>query len=326
MSIDSAHDRHRSGAALGARLAAHRRADRRRHLHRLGHPRLPRARRASGRRTRRPRSSRTSTTTCPIPRCAGWRGSSASSIPHGRRRPTAVIRRWSISSVRGGCTRSSRRTSTACTSAPATHRGMVIEVHGTVHEYMCMSCGARGPMQKVLDRVRAGEDDPPCTDCNGILKSATISFGQALVPEVIDRAMDVSRRGRPLSRDRLDAAGVSRGRHRVARQGGRRPHRDRERRADGVRRGRRRGVSRAHRRRAAGDRQYLTRQYEETVSKLLNALADRTKSCATSPAVLKLLPVSVFSRTDVAFARLRERQGFGRSRHPIVQLQQFAGE
>jgi NAD-dependent deacetylase len=70
--------------------------------------------------------------------------------------------------------------------------GMVIEVHGTVLEYMCMSCDARGPMQKVLDRVRAGEDDPPCTDCNGILKSATISFGQALVPEVIDRAMDVS--------------------------------------------------------------------------------------------------------------------------------------
>jgi NAD-dependent deacetylase len=70
--------------------------------------------------------------------------------------------------------------------------GMVIEVHGTVHEYMCMSCGAHGPMQRVLDRVRAGEDDPPCTDCNGILKSATISFGQALVPEVIDRAMNVS--------------------------------------------------------------------------------------------------------------------------------------
>ncbi len=69
---------------------------------------------------------------------------------------------------------------------------MVIEVHGTVHEYMCMSCGAHGPMQRVLDRVRAGEDDPPCTDCNGILKSATISFGQALVPEVIDRAMNVS--------------------------------------------------------------------------------------------------------------------------------------
>lgn len=45
------------------------------------------------------------------------------------------------------------------------------------------------PMQKALDRVRAGEADPPCRDCGGILKSATISFGQNLVPEVIDAAM-----------------------------------------------------------------------------------------------------------------------------------------
>jgi NAD-dependent deacetylase len=65
----------------------------------------------------------------------------------------------------------------------------VIEVHGTVHEYICMSCGNRGPMQMVLERVRAGEEDPPCSDCGGILKSATISFGQQLVPEVIERAM-----------------------------------------------------------------------------------------------------------------------------------------
>ena len=65
----------------------------------------------------------------------------------------------------------------------------VIEVHGTVHEYVCMSCDARGPMPDVLARVRAGEADPPCRDCGGILKSATISFGQQLVPGVIERAM-----------------------------------------------------------------------------------------------------------------------------------------
>ena len=68
----------------------------------------------------------------------------------------------------------------------------VIEVHGTVHEYVCMSCDNRGAMQVVLNRVRAGEDDPPCLDCGGILKSATISFGQALVPEVIERAMQAA--------------------------------------------------------------------------------------------------------------------------------------
>lgn len=71
-------------------------------------------------------------------------------------------------------------------------RDKVIEVHGTVHDVVCMMCGDRGPMQAVLDRVRKGEEDPPCLTCGGILKSATISFGQALVPEVIDRAMEAA--------------------------------------------------------------------------------------------------------------------------------------
>ena len=66
---------------------------------------------------------------------------------------------------------------------------LVIEVHGTVHDVVCMDCGWRGPMGPVLDRLRTGEEDPPCTECGGILKSATISFGQALVPRVIERAM-----------------------------------------------------------------------------------------------------------------------------------------
>ena len=65
----------------------------------------------------------------------------------------------------------------------------VIEVHGTVHEVLCMGCGRLEPMTHALDRVRAGEEDPACLECGGILKSATISFGQPLVPEVIDRAM-----------------------------------------------------------------------------------------------------------------------------------------
>ena len=68
----------------------------------------------------------------------------------------------------------------------------VIEVHGTMRRVMCWSCGARGPMSEVLERVRAGESDPPCSACGGILKSDTISFGQALVPEVIERALRVA--------------------------------------------------------------------------------------------------------------------------------------
>ena len=69
--------------------------------------------------------------------------------------------------------------------------GRVIEVHGTMRRAMCWACGQRQPMQDVLDRVRAGEADPPCRACGGILKSDTISFGQALVPEIIDRALSV---------------------------------------------------------------------------------------------------------------------------------------
>jgi len=80
----------------------------------------------------------------------------------------------------------------------------VIEVHGTVHEVVCMSCGWRGPMQAVLERVRAGEDDPAWQGCGGILKSATVSFGQPLVPEVIARAMRAARQA-----DLLVAIGTS---------------------------------------------------------------------------------------------------------------------
>ena len=69
---------------------------------------------------------------------------------------------------------------------------LVIEVHGSMRRFMCWGCGMRGRMQKVLERVRAGEEDPPCRDCGGILKSDTISFGQQLVPEVIDRAMQAA--------------------------------------------------------------------------------------------------------------------------------------
>jgi NAD-dependent deacetylase len=68
----------------------------------------------------------------------------------------------------------------------------VIEVHGTVRSTRCWDCGDRRVMRETLDRVRAGEADPPCLVCGGILKSDTISFGQSLVPEVIDRAFEVS--------------------------------------------------------------------------------------------------------------------------------------
>ena len=82
--------------------------------------------------------------------------------------------------------------------------GVVIEVHGTMHDVICMNCGWRGPMAPVLDRVRQGEEDPPCERCGGILKSATISFGQSLEPDVINRAMRAAQRA-----DLLLAVGTS---------------------------------------------------------------------------------------------------------------------
>jgi NAD-dependent deacetylase len=70
----------------------------------------------------------------------------------------------------------------------------VVEIHGTMREVTCMMCGERAPMERALTRVRAGEEDPACRSCGGILKSATISFGQALVPGDMLRAEQAARR------------------------------------------------------------------------------------------------------------------------------------
>ena len=64
----------------------------------------------------------------------------------------------------------------------------LVEIHGTLREVMCMSCDERAPMEAALERVRAGEHDPPCRTCGGILKSATISFGQPLNQTDMERA------------------------------------------------------------------------------------------------------------------------------------------
>jgi NAD-dependent deacetylase len=76
---------------------------------------------------------------------------------------------------------------------------LIVEIHGTMREVSCMACGTRTPMAEVLERVEAGEQDPACTvvvgtrHCAGILKSATISFGQNLVAEDLTRAEKAAR-------------------------------------------------------------------------------------------------------------------------------------
>jgi len=70
---------------------------------------------------------------------------------------------------------------------------LVVEIHGTLREVVCMACGERSDMQHALERVRAGEEDPACRSCEGILKSATIYFGQDLVREDLERAERAAR-------------------------------------------------------------------------------------------------------------------------------------
>jgi len=70
----------------------------------------------------------------------------------------------------------------------------IVEIHGNVREVKCLSCTWRAPMEVALDRVRAGEADPDCPECGGILKSATISFGENLVPQDLARSQQAAAR------------------------------------------------------------------------------------------------------------------------------------
>lgn len=72
--------------------------------------------------------------------------------------------------------------------AAGTDPACVVEIHGTLEEVQCLDCGERAPMIRALARVEAGEEDPDCLTCGGMLKSATISFGQGLVEHDLARA------------------------------------------------------------------------------------------------------------------------------------------
>jgi NAD-dependent deacetylase len=69
----------------------------------------------------------------------------------------------------------------------------LVEIHGHVRDVVCWSCGERAPMERALARVRAGEEDPPCRTCGGVLKSATVSFGQQLERDDILRSEHAAR-------------------------------------------------------------------------------------------------------------------------------------
>ncbi|MEU7033131.1 Sir2 family NAD-dependent protein deacetylase [Streptomyces sp. NPDC046237] len=69
----------------------------------------------------------------------------------------------------------------------------VVELHGTARSVVCTACHARTTMAEALARVEAGEEDPPCLECGGILKSATVMFGQRLDPVVLGEAMSIAK-------------------------------------------------------------------------------------------------------------------------------------
>lgn len=65
---------------------------------------------------------------------------------------------------------------------------LIVEIHGTTRRVMCLDCDDGAPMERALERVRAGEEDPACKSCGGILKAATVSFGQSLPVTGLQRA------------------------------------------------------------------------------------------------------------------------------------------
>ncbi|GAA5001890.1 SIR2 family NAD-dependent protein deacylase [Kitasatospora paranensis] len=68
----------------------------------------------------------------------------------------------------------------------------VFELHGTAQQVQCVGCGARGATADVLARVAAGEADPACTACGGVLKPCTVMFGETLDPVVLGNAEAVA--------------------------------------------------------------------------------------------------------------------------------------
>ncbi|MEU3509364.1 Sir2 family NAD-dependent protein deacetylase [Streptomyces longwoodensis] len=68
----------------------------------------------------------------------------------------------------------------------------VLELHGSARSVLCTRCRARGSMRDALARVEAGEDDPPCLECGGVLKPATVMFGERLDPVVLGEAVAIT--------------------------------------------------------------------------------------------------------------------------------------
>jgi len=68
----------------------------------------------------------------------------------------------------------------------------VLELHGTRRYCLCLECGARFDPDEIQKHLEDGVEIPLCKHCGGLVKSATISFGQSLPADVLAEAFDLS--------------------------------------------------------------------------------------------------------------------------------------
>ncbi len=79
---------------------------------------------------------------------------------------------------------------------------ILVNIHGTNLEVICMQCKDITPAHETLDDLNLDNGAPLCAKCAGLLKPNTISFGQSLIEEDLERAQDLA-----LSCDMMIAAG-----------------------------------------------------------------------------------------------------------------------
>jgi len=71
-------------------------------------------------------------------------------------------------------------------------RQKIVRIHGTNAEIVCLSCGRILPAAELMESLEPGGPAPRCSECGGLLKPNTISFGQSLDPHELDRAEELS--------------------------------------------------------------------------------------------------------------------------------------
>lgn len=69
----------------------------------------------------------------------------------------------------------------------------IVELHGTIKYAKCLECDDRLPLVDVLKRIEDGEEDPHCKKCDGLLKAATVSFGEAMPIDEMNRSGQCSK-------------------------------------------------------------------------------------------------------------------------------------